>query len=183
MSKKLVLIFGGLFLYLLAAGGSFAFFSNTGGTTSGGTTQAGDKKQNTGFKRDPSLPRNEACPLNGAYYTKPERELWEKRRPLGVMIENSKVSRPQSGISAADVVYEALAEGGIPRFLAVYYCQSTEYVGPVRSARTYFLDWISEYGSSPLYAHVGGANTPGPANALGQILEYEINELMIAFER
>ncbi len=125
-----------------------------------------------GFKRDPSLPRNEACPLSGEMFTKPEKDLWETRRPLGVMIENTRISRPQSGISFADVVYEANAEGGIPRFLAVYYCQSTDYVGPVRSARTYFLDWISEYGSSPLYAHVGGANTPGPANALGQIDSY-----------
>ncbi|OGG06177.1 hypothetical protein A2872_04375 [Candidatus Gottesmanbacteria bacterium RIFCSPHIGHO2_01_FULL_42_12] len=173
MSKKLALISGGLALYLLTAGGSFAFFSRSQGEASNfKSPRSEDTNQTTGFKRDPSLPRNEACPINGAYYTKPEREMWEKRRPLGVMIENSKVARPQSGLSFADVIYEAIAEGGIPRFLAVYYCQSPEYVGPVRSARTYFLDWISEYGNSPLYAHVGGANTPGPANALGQIDSY-----------
>ena len=49
-------------------------------------------------------------------------------------------------------------------------------VGPVRSARTYFMDYISEYGEYPLYAHVGGANTPGPANALGQIGDYGWNQ-------
>lgn len=120
-------------------------------------------------------------------YTKPERTLWEARRPLGVMVENSKVARPQSGLSSADIIYEAVAEGGITRFLAVFYCQDADVVGPIRSARTYYLDWISEYGSSPLYAHVGGANTPGPANALGQINSYgweaynDLNQFSIGF--
>lgn len=123
-------------------------------------------------KVKPDLPRTEECPINGMMLTKPEREAWEKRRPLGVMIDNSRPARPQSGISFADVVYEAVAEGGITRFLGIYYCQDAEYAGPVRSARTYYLDWLSEYGRSPLYAHVGGANTPGPANALGQIQQY-----------
>lgn len=103
------------------------------------------------------------------------------------MIENSSAARPQSGLSAADVIYEAVAEGGITRFLAVYYCQDSAIVGPVRSARTYYLDWISEYGTSPLYAHVGGANTPGPADALGQIDNYgwgsynDLNQFSIGF--
>ncbi|RJP46743.1 MAG: DUF3048 domain-containing protein, partial [Armatimonadetes bacterium] len=48
-------------------------------------------------------------------------------------------------------------------------------VGPVRSARTYFLDWLGEYDA--LYAHVGGANSPGPANALGQIIKYKVKDL------
>jgi hypothetical protein len=103
------------------------------------------------------------------------------------MVENSKAARPQSGLSFADVVYEAIAEGGISRFMAVFYCQESETIGPVRSARTYYLDWISEYGNSPLYAHVGGANTPGPADALGQIDRYgwggynDLNQFSIGF--
>src|SRR6202007_517720 len=55
-------------------------------------------------------------------------------------------------------------------------------VGPVRSARTYFIDWLSEYDA--LYAHVGGANTPGPADALGQIIKYkakDLNQFSIGF--
>lgn len=119
-----------------------------------------------------NLPKTEECPLNGALYSKKQREWWEKHRPLGIMIENHEEARPQSGLSSADVIYEAVAEGSITRFLAVFYCQNAGVVGPVRSARTYFLDWISEYGDSPLYAHVGGANTLGPANALGQIEDY-----------
>jgi hypothetical protein len=103
------------------------------------------------------------------------------------MIENSVDARPQSGISYADVVYEAVAEGGITRFLAIFYCQDAGIVGPVRSARTYFVDFVSEYGDYPLYAHVGGANTPGPADALGQIDTYgwggynDLNQFSIGF--
>ena len=137
---------------------------------------------------DESLPKTEPCPLNGAKYSKQQRDWWEKNnRPLGIMVENHQEARPQSGINSADIVYEAVAEGGITRFLAIYYCQNYVQVGPVRSARTYFLDWISEYGDSPLYVHVGGANTPGPANALGQIEDYgwgaynDMNQFSIGF--
>ena len=74
------------------------------------------------------------------------------------------------------MVYETVAEGGITRFMGIYYCNLKEVqVGPVRSARTYFLDWLGEYDA--LYAHVGGANTPGPADALGQIIKYDVKDL------
>ena len=103
------------------------------------------------------------------------------------MIENHEESRPQSGLSFADVVYEAVAEGGITRFLAVFYCQEPGQLGPVRSARTYFIDFLSEYGDNPLYAHVGGANQPGPADAIGQLSNYgwtaynDLNQFSIGF--
>ena len=122
---------------------------------------------------DQSASKTEACPLNGVKYSKDQKKWWEKHRPLGVMVENHTEARPQSGVNAADVTYEAVAEGGITRLLNVYYCQDAGIVGPVRSARVYFLDFISEYGNFPLYAHVGGANTPGPANALGQISDMD----------
>lgn len=146
-------------------------------------TQAGE--QQVAF--DQTAPKTEECPLNGVLYSKDQKDWWEKHRPLGVMIENHEDARPQSGLSYADAVYEAVAEGGITRFLAVFYCQDAGIVGPVRSARTYFLDFISEYGSFPLYAHVGGANAPGPADALSQIDEYgwggynDLNQFSIGF--
>jgi len=112
---------------------------------------------------------DQPCPLNGVKFTKEQKEAWDQRRPLGVMIENHVDARPQSGLSRADVVYEAVAEGGITRFLAMFYCQDAGDLTPVRSARMYYLEWLSEYGDHPLYAHVGGANTPGPADALGTI--------------
>ena len=57
----------------------------------------------------------------------------------------------------------------------MYLCQDAGDIAPVRSARTYFLDWVSEYDG--LYAHVGGANTAGPADALGQIRDYGIKDM------
>jgi len=109
-------------------------------------------------EEDLGEPKTEECPINGRMMTKAQKQEWEKRRPLGIMIENHVESRPQSGLSAADVVYEAVAEGGITRFMAVYYCQDAPTVGPVRSARVYYMTLLREYGNYPLYAHVGGAN-------------------------
>jgi len=115
-----------------------------------------------------SGPKTEICPLNGDLFTKEEKDIWSQRRPLTVMIENHADSRPQSGLENADVVYEAVAEGGITRFMGVFYCNAVKEatnkydVGPVRSARTYFVDLASEYADYPLYTHVGGANCSAP---------------------
>ena len=65
--------------------------------------------------------------------------------PLAVMIDNFPAARPQSGLGLADVVYEALAEGGITRFLAIYTPPDPGLVGPVRSARHYYVYWAAEY--------------------------------------
>ncbi|MBU1118452.1 DUF3048 domain-containing protein [Patescibacteria group bacterium] len=75
--------------------------------------------------------------------------------PEAVMIENLKSVRPQSGLSEAGVVYEALAEGGITRFMAMYAGGTSDVIGPVRSARPYFVDLASEYNA--LYVHAGGS--------------------------
>ncbi len=114
-------------------------------------------------------PKTEECPINGQMYGKTQKAKWETRRPLGIMVENHTDARPQSGLSSADVIYEAVAEGGITRFLTIFYCEDANPVGPVRSARVYFLRLLEGYGDYPLYAHVGGANTEGPADALGEI--------------
>lgn len=191
MGNKKLLILAGLGLYLITTGISYTLFSKAPLISSGAPTTPAETAKKTNdydaLEFDPSKPKTQECPLNGVKYSKEQRNWWEKHRPLGIMIENSTDSRPQSGVWFADVVYEAIAEGGITRFLAVYHCQDAGIVGPVRSARTYFLDFISEYGSYPLYAHVGGANTPGPANALGQIVDYgwnvynDLNQFSIGF--
>ena len=182
----LILAVVGILLYFVSSGLSYFIFSKaTSQTLTPSTPTTTGPNGKVVF--DESLPKTEECSLNGAKYSKQQREWWEKHRPLGIMIENHETSRPQSGLSSADVIYEAVAEGGITRFLAVFYCQDAELVGPVRSARTYFLDFISEYGQNPLYAHVGGANTPGPADALFQINKYgwgaynDMNQFSIGF--
>lgn len=62
------------------------------------------------------------------------------KRPVAVMINNHPKARPQSGLQKADIVYEILAEGNVTRFLAVYQSEEPERVGPVRSARDYYID-------------------------------------------
>jgi hypothetical protein len=127
---------------------------------------------------DPAAEKNEACPLNGKLFTTQEKNAWEKKRPLAVMIENSVDARPQSGLGDADIVFEAIAEGGVTRFMGMFYCGVQKYdtiIAPVRSARTYFIEYASGF-NYPLYVHVGGANIPGPANALGQIGDYGWNQ-------
>lgn len=169
--RKIVLILLGIGLYLISTGVSYALFSRF--SQSKDVTLPLPTKTATGTVAfDAGLPKTEACPLNGELYSKQQKAWWEKHRPLGVMIENHQDSRPQSGLSSTDVIYEAVAEGAITRFLAVFYCQDATPIGPVRSARTYFMDFISEYGDYPLYAHVGGANADGPADALSQIENY-----------
>ena len=75
---------------------------------------------------DPKLPKTQECPLNGVKYSKQQEAWWQKHRPLGVMIENHQEARPQSGIASADVIYEAVAEGGITRFMALFYCNLSD---------------------------------------------------------
>lgn len=179
--KLIITILASVGLYLLSTGISYATFSYLkvpGPSPLVSPLPTGESK----FKVDITAPKTETCPLNGAKFTKAEKDIWEKRRPLTVMIENHQEARPQSGISRADIVYEAVAEGGITRFLAVFYCGASALdvqIGPVRSARTYYLDFASEYGDYPLYAHVGGANnfqgtgdTHLKARALEQIQSY-----------
>ncbi len=184
--KKIILL--PLIVYLVTTGFSYFLFAKTPlaqKLVSAPTPLKVDTEGKLVF--DETLPKTEPCPLNGAKYSREQKDWWEKHRPLGIMIENHENSRPQSGISAADIVYEAVAEGGITRFLIVYYCGTPVQVGPIRSARTYFLDFISEYGDSPLYVHVGGANTSGPADALSQIEKYgwgsynDMNQFSIGF--
>jgi len=71
------------------------------------------------------------------------------------MIENSDDARPQSGLSQAGVIFEALAEGGITRFMALYEEGQPNSIGPIRSARPYFIDWLAPFDAA--YAHVGGS--------------------------
>lgn len=176
LQKILVMIVISVILFDLSASISYAIFSRVNVGNAGSGLSASLPSPGNAFEEDPNEPKTETCPLNGTAHTKKAADFWSKRRPLAVMIENHQEARPQSGLSSADIIYEAVAEGGITRFMALYYCNLSDVqVGPVRSARTYFLDWLGEYDA--LYAHVGGANTPGPADALSQIIKYEVKDL------
>jgi hypothetical protein len=93
---------------------------------------------------------------------------------VGVMIENLyPYARPQSGLGEAGEVYEALAEGGITRFLGLFQEPLPSSLGPVRSLRPYYLDWGLEH-NIPV-AHAGGSQ---PALAeIGPLGMKDINAL------
>lgn len=78
----------------------------------------------------------------------------EGSRPIAVMIDNqgSKVL-PQGGLDKAHIVYEAIVEGGITRFMPVFWEADVKLIGPIRSSRHYFLDFCMEYDA--IYTHVG----------------------------
>ncbi len=95
-------------------------------------------------------------------------------RPLAIMIDNHPDARPQSGIAKADVVWEAPVEGGLTRDLAIFRSASATEIGPVRSARPYFLRWAREYDA--LYAHVGGSDEALAELASGALGLDDVNE-------
>lgn len=57
------------------------------------------------------------------------------RPALAVKVENSVEARPQTGLGAADLVWEQVVEGGIPRYVAVYHSTLPAQIGPIRSVR------------------------------------------------
>ena len=111
---------------------------------------------------------NELSELNGENATADEiyysrltgREVANKDIPnqaaTCIMIENSPAARPQSGLNEAGVIYEAIAEGGITRFMAVFQEAKPNYIGPVRSVRLTFAELAKPYQCS--IAHVGGSD-------------------------
>ena len=81
-------------------------------------------------------------------------ERASQRHPIAVMIDDLSPARPQSGLQSASIVWHAPAEGGIPRYMAIFADTLPKEVGPVRSARLYFIQWASEW--KAVYVHAGG---------------------------
>jgi len=77
------------------------------------------------------------------------------RHVIAVMIDDLSPARPQSGFTAASVVWQAPAEGGIPRYMLIFQGTIPTAVGPIRSARQYYIEWASEWHA--MYVHVGGS--------------------------
>ncbi len=111
----------------------------------------GQEKRESRLKVPEPLPRMVRCPLSGEMVPQGTTD----RRPLAVMIENAPAARPQSGLDKADIIYEILAEGAITRFLAIFLHGDTGELGPVRSARPYYIERMFEYNA--MYAYCGGS--------------------------
>jgi hypothetical protein len=77
------------------------------------------------------------------------------RHPIAVMVDDLGPARPQSGFTAASVVWQAPAEGGIPRYMMIFQETIPDEVGPVRSSRYYYIAWAAEW--KAVYAHAGGS--------------------------
>ena len=92
------------------------------------------------------------CPLTGA---PAPGNVVPARPPVGVKIDNYQAARPQSGLDAADIIFEEPVEGGITRFNAIYQCQNSAKIGPVRSARQIDIGIESMFNNAAL-AHIGG---------------------------
>ena len=78
------------------------------------------------------------------------------RRPLAIKVSNYPPEvRPQRGLSQADLVFEHILEG-VTRFTAVFYSQTPELVGSVRSARYLDLEIPVMYKSFFAYSGSSG---------------------------
>jgi len=150
--KKISIILG-IVLVLVVAGGTVAalyFFNHKN------TPETAEVKPTP--KPAPEPPKYYS-PLTGSLV---QTEAETKQAVTGIMIENSPDARPQSGLKNSGVVFEAIAEGGITRFLVLYQGEKPQLIGPVRSVRMYYVDWVAAFNAS--VAHIGGS-----ASALAEV--------------
>ena len=84
-----------------------------------------------------------------------DNEEQAKKKIFAVMLDNHDDARPQAQISKADIIYEYRVEGEFTRYMALFQSNFPENVGPVRSARPYFVQTAKEYNA--IYAHWGGS--------------------------
>ena len=91
-------------------------------------------------------------------------------RPIAVMIDNHSDAWPQAGLNDAYMVYEIIVEGGETRLMALFKGADLDKIGPVRSARHYFIDYAME--NDAIYVHFGQS-----PQAQSDIKKYSINDI------
>lgn len=125
------------------------------GTPSAGPDKPATSGSNHKSATGPTAPTADsgpACPLTG---TPAPGGTVPQRSALAVKVDNYPTARPQTGLTAADIVFEEPVEGTITRLVAVFQCHGTSVVGPVRSARNIDIGILGQFGH-PLLVHVGG---------------------------
>jgi len=152
-------IITGAIVVLLAAGGATGWVLTRKSTP--------EKPKKTATKAAIHVPAPIYSTLSGLSIT--DASL-NKKPVTAVMVENSTFARPQSGLSQAGVVFEAQAEGGVTRFMALYQDTNPTNVGPIRSARPYYVQWA--LGFDAAYAHVGGS-----PDALSDITSWGVQDM------
>ena len=91
-------------------------------------------------------------------------------RPIAVMIDNHNGAWPQAGLQKAYMIYEIIVEGGETRLMALFKGADVDKIGPVRSARHYFIDYAME--NDAIYVHFGQS-----PQAQSDIKKYSINDI------
>jgi hypothetical protein len=167
VSRRVGLLAIGVAIIVVAAGGAFIQGAFGGGPAAGPgsspevigsptPTEFGGASAEPSPSANPSptappAPVLVAAPLDGVPVSPAAANL----HVIAVMIDDLSPARPQSGFSDASVVWQAPAEGGIPRYMLLFQERTAKAVGPVRSARYYFIGWASEW--KAVYVHSGGS--------------------------
>jgi hypothetical protein len=133
------------------AAGSSGAPSDTGASLSPGVESPSAEITPSPSPSPAPTPVMAVAPLDGLLTTPAKAKL----HPIAVMIDDLSPARLQSGFSAASVVWQAPAEGGIPRYMMIFQENTPGDVGPVRSARSYYIDWAAEWKAA--YVHAGGS--------------------------
>ena len=116
---------------------------------------SGSGTEKTEESVDPSVKRKEYNYLTGMPFADGADKT---ARPIAVMINNLKIAHPQSGLTNADIIYEAVTEGGITRLMALYSdIEKIDKVGPVRSARDRFIELMLPLNA--IYVHIGSSTS------------------------
>jgi len=147
----------GLVLAVLAMAGAFS-----GGSPKAALDAAPSPTPTPTVAPSPTPPPTEPTLLDGVLVYPEQLPEIQARLPLAIMFDNFVQARPQVGLEKADLVFEVVAEGGITRFLGVFWRGEPGQVVPVRSARVYYLDWAAELDA--VYVHWGQAKSRGAAD-------------------
>ena len=145
--KALIII---LVILILAAGGTLAYKISKDKEANNGETEVSKVEEPKKGKEVQIFKGNE--------------------RPIAVMIDNHSDAWPQAGLNKAYMVYEIVVEGGETRLMALFKGQDLDKIGPVRSARHYFIDYAME--NDAIYVHFGQS-----PQAQSDIKKYSINDI------
>lgn len=141
----------GMMLAVTACGGKKTESTETETQTAVTVETQTESETETEAETEAALPAGEMY----SYLTgEPVSETIGKQRPYAIMINNIDVSLPQSGVSQAEMIYEAQVEGGITRLLALFQdVDNVEKIGSVRSARHNYIDFAND--NDAIYVHYG----------------------------
>lgn len=125
----------------------------------------------TQSKKEETTVSNEDNILVGTAKEEKKVQIFQgNERPFAVMIDNHKDAWPQAGLQKAYMVYEIVVEGGETRLMALFKGADVDKIGPVRSARHYFIDYAME--NDAIYVHFGQS-----PQAASDIKKYSINDI------